>query len=180
MLTPAQEKWIAQFSDKDQITVLPFDPTAERKFAAVRRKVQAALGPTVPVEHHGATSLGISGQDEIDVYVPVPEEQFDSFLAPLTALFGPPRSYYRRERARFVTFEGSKHVNVFLINATCRAWLDGCRFEAHLRAHPEALERFRQVKAAGQGLSSRAYFRRKLEFINEILALEEGTTVLAR
>jgi GrpB-like predicted nucleotidyltransferase (UPF0157 family) len=171
MLTASQEKWIAHLSDQDRVTILPFDPSATQKFAAVKQKIQLALGAGVRVEHCGATSLEISGQDEIDVYVPIPEEQFDSFLAPLSEAFGPPRSHYPLDRARFVTEESGKHIDVFLINQSCRSWLDGRIFENYLRSHPEALEQYRLLKESGHGLCTREYYRRKILFINEILSL---------
>lgn len=114
MLTPEQEKWLAHLSDQDHVTIIPFDPTAQEKFKAVKAKIQAALGDNIRVEHRGATDMGISGQDEIDIYVPVPEDRFNALLAPLTAAFGKPRSHYPLERARFVTFEAGKHVDIFL------------------------------------------------------------------
>jgi GrpB-like predicted nucleotidyltransferase (UPF0157 family) len=169
MLRPDQEKWIAHLSDRDTVRILPFDPKAEDIFEAVKKKIQAILGEKWPVVHRGATSLGISGQDEIDIYLPVPEHSFNALIGPLTAVFGSPRSLYALERARFVTIEEGKHVDIFLINETSQSWLDGCQFEAYLRSHPDALERYRLLKEAGHGLSTREYYRRKIEFINTIL-----------
>lgn len=170
MLTPEQEKWINHLSDKDKINIVPFDPTAEAKFQKVRQRVQGALGEEVPVEHRGASSLGISGKDEIDVYIPTPSAKFDSLIGPLTELFGEPRSLYPLERARFVTEEGGKYIEVFLINEETSAWKNGVEFETYLRSHPEALEEYRKLKESGNGLSVREYYRRKIEFLNEILA----------
>lgn len=171
MPTPDQEKWLAHLSDQDHITIIPFDSTAQKKFEAVKQKIQTILGIDKRVEHRGATNLGISGQDEIDVYVPVPENQFDFWLVPLTAAFGSPRSHYPLERARFVTFEEGKHIDIFLINDSCQGWLDGIKFEGFLKSHPTALNRYRLLKESGQGLSTREYYRRKIEFFNEILSL---------
>jgi GrpB-like predicted nucleotidyltransferase (UPF0157 family) len=171
MLTPNQEKWIAHLSGTDPVAIAPYDPSAPQKFEAVRQKIQAVLGPATRVEHRGATSLGISGQDEIDVYVPVPEDQFDRLLAPLSAAFGSPRSLYPLERARFVLIEAGKHVDIFLINEACQGWLDGLKFEQYLKTHATVLEQYRVLKEAGHGLSTREYYRRKIEFINDILSL---------
>lgn len=171
MLSQAQANWIAQFPNDDHVTILPFDPSAQRKFEAIKRRIHAVLGPQVQVEHCGATGLGICGQDKINVFIPVPADQFQAFLAPLTAAFGPLRSYYRGERARFVAFENGKHVDIVLINEDSRSWQDGCRFESYLKSHPEALSRYQQLKEASNGMSTQAYYRRKVEFINEILAL---------
>jgi len=173
MLTSEQEIWLAHLSDQDQVTIYPFDPTAHQKFEVVKQQLQAVLGMDARVVHHGATRLGISGQDEIDIYVPVPEEQFLATLAPLTAAFGPPRSHYPLERARFVTYVDGKHIDIFLINETCHGWLEGLKFMAYLTDHPDVLDDYRLLKEAGHGLSTRAYYRRKLEFFNRVLSLAD-------
>ena len=173
MLTPDQEKWIAHLSDQDQVVILPFDPSTPQKFEVVKRKIQAVLGRDTRVDHRGATNLGISGQDEIDIYIPIPEERFDGLIDPLSVAFGSPRSHYPHERARFVTYEAGKHVDIFLINADSLGWLNALKFENYLKSHPEALDRYRMLKEAGHGLSTRAYYRRKIEFINDILAIAD-------
>ncbi len=171
MLTSDQEKWVAQLSDDVPIKIIPFDPTAEEKFQKVRERVWSVLGTNVPVEHHGATSLGISGQDEIDLYIPVPPQRFGALINPLTEVFGAPASLYPLERARFEVKQDDKHVTLFLVNSEGPAWKDSVRFETYLRQHPEALERYRKLKESGDGLSMKEYYRRKIEFINEILDL---------
>ncbi len=173
MLTLEQEKWIAHLSDENKISIVPFDPTAEEKFQRVKQQVQNALGTQIAVEHRGATSLGISGQDEIDVYIPTPEAKFGSLINPLKMLFGEPKSLYPLERVRFVTEESGKHVDVFLINEEHEGWKNEVKFEAYLKSHPEALDEYRKLKESGNGLSIREYYRRKTDFINEILAKAE-------
>lgn len=173
MITPDQEKWIAHLSDQDHITILPFDPSTPQKFEAVKRKIQAVLGPETRVDHRGATNLGISGQDEIDVYVPVPDEQFDTLIPILSAAFGSPRSHYPHERARFVVIEEGKHVDIFLINEACPGWLNAIKFENYLKSHPAALEQYRVLKETGHGLSTREYYRRKTEFFNDLVFIAD-------
>jgi len=73
------------------------------------------------------------------------------------------------ERARFVTEEGGKHVDVFLINRDHYGYQNMIRFETYLRFHPEALDEYRRLKENGDGLSVREHYRRKIEFINSIL-----------
>ena len=116
--------------------------------------------------------MGISGQDEIDIYLPVSPGDFDKLLTPLKKLFGEPRSLYPLERARFVTFEEAKHIDVFLINKECAGWKDSVRFESYLKTHPKTLEKYRLLKEKGNGLSTREYYRRKINFINKVLEMK--------
>lgn len=174
MLTQKQKEWIDHLSDQSKIKIVPFDPSCEEKYQKVKAFIQGKLGEDVKVEHCGASSLGISGQDEIDLYIPVSSKDFDKRVASLAALYGKPKSLYPRERARFVTSEAGKHVDVFVINEESAGWLESLKFEAYLRSHPEKLEEYRILKESGDDQSTRDYYRRKIEFINTVLQLSVG------
>ena len=134
MLTLKQEQWINHLSDINKIKIVPFDPTAEDKFQKIKQIIQNALGENVPVKHRGATNLKISGQDEIDIYIPVSPDIFDSLINPLKDLFGEPGSLYPLERVRFKTNIEGKRIDVFLINEECDGWKDGVLFENYLQS----------------------------------------------
>jgi len=170
MLTIKQKKWINHLPDNNRISIIPLDPTAEKKFKRIKEKIQTKLGANMAVKHRGATSLGISGQDEIDIYIPASPSKFNSLIAPLTELFGQPGSHYPLERARFETCVDNKHVTVFLINKAGESWLNGIKFEQYLKLHPKALETYQRLKEESNGLSTREYYRKKIEFINSMLA----------
>ena len=169
MIKESQEKWLAHLSNDDKIKILPFDPSCQEKFEKIKKIVQSKLGEATRVEHHGASSLGISGQDEIDVYIPVSPSSFDGFVSLLTKLFGEPRSHYPLQRVRFVTSDAGKHIDIFLINEESSDWLDSVKFENYLRSNPETLEEYRKLKESSDGLGTREYYRKKIEFINKIL-----------
>lgn len=169
MLRKDQKEWINHLSDDSKIKIVPFDPSSQEKFEKVKLLIQSKLGHETQIEHRGATSLGISGQDEIDIYIPVLRGDFNKYLKPLTELFGEPRSHYAFGRARYVTSIDGKHVDVFLINKEGSGWTEGLRFENYLKENPQVLEEYRKLKESGDGFSTREYYRRKIEFINDIL-----------
>jgi len=168
MITEAQHKWLNHLSNDSKIKIVPYDPTCQEKFEKVKVIIQCKLGNIV-VLHCGASSLGISGQDEIDIYVPVLEKDFDNLITPLSELFGKPQSHYPLKRARFVTNIEGKHIDVFLINSESSSWLDSVKFEKYLRANPQKLKEYEKLKRSGNGLGTRDYYTRKIEFINRIL-----------
>ncbi|HOX40777.1 MAG TPA: GrpB family protein [bacterium] len=170
MLTPEQERWINHLSDDDKVIIKPFDSSAVEKFEAVKQRILSTLGDQTRVEHCGATSLGISGQDEIDIYVPALVEKFDILLPQLRSIFGEPKSLYPGERVRFTIEEKGKHIDVFLINEFSSGWIDSVKFETYLKTHPGALADYQRLKEDGNGMSTREYYRRKIHFINEILS----------
>lgn len=169
MLTAEQQKWIDHLDDVKKVEIFPFDNKAEEKFQAVKKKIQAVLGQEIPVEHHGATSLGISGQDEVDIYVLASASEFNQIVARLESVFGPARSLYPLIRARFPFQLEGKRMDIFVANKEGEDWNNHIKFENYLKSNPDALEEYRKLKEDGNGLSIREYYRRKNEFINKIL-----------
>ena len=76
MLTPKQKKWINHLPDDDKIMIFSFDKTSQDVFEKIKEKIQTNLDMEIKVEHRGSTSLGIAGQNEIDVYIPVSGDIF--------------------------------------------------------------------------------------------------------
>lgn len=172
MIREDQKKWLNHLSSDTKIKIIPYDPSSQEKFEKIQLLLRLKLGNHVQIEHCGATNLKISGQDEIDIYIPVSQNDFNNFLNPLVELFGEPHSHYTLERARFVTFERGKHVDVFLINKDGAGWIDGQRFENYLKSNPQALEEYKKLKESGHGLGVKEYYERKIEFINKVLEIQ--------
>lgn len=168
MLSKKQKKWLNHLSDTDKIVIKPYDKRAPKIFKKLKQKVDELFLGIVTLEHRGATSLKISGQDEIDTYIPVNVEDFDRFAPALTKHFGEPRSIYP-DRLRFVTEIDTKHIDVFLIDKNAKSWTNGVKFEEYLKTHPESLEEYRKLKEGGNGVGVREYYTRKGKFINGIL-----------
>lgn len=71
MITKAQQEWLDHLSDTDLIKIVPYDKNSPEIFNKVKKLAIEALGDNFEVLHRGASYLEISGQDEIDIYVPV-------------------------------------------------------------------------------------------------------------
>jgi GrpB-like predicted nucleotidyltransferase (UPF0157 family) len=169
MLTSEQRIWLDHLSNTDKVSIVPFDPSCRDKFLQVKNKIQGILGKRQKVEHRGASSLKISGQDEIDVYVPVPKKRFDKAVKEISAVFGQARSLYPFKRARFATFVNQKHVDVFVVNQEDGGWKNSEAFHKYLLRHQKTLVAYRELKENAAGKSVREYYRIKIEFINRVL-----------
>ncbi len=168
MLTPEQEKWIESLSDRI-ISITPYDPRANELFDKVKGKIQSVLGNEVKIEHCGATYLGISGQDEVDVSIVTSKDKFLEYIPRLEAAFGPVRSNYP-DRARFEIKEEGKKIDLKIIDENHPNYINGKVFEEYLNSHPEDLERYRSLKEECDGFTVKEYQRKKVEFTNEILS----------
>lgn len=167
MLTPDQEKWVNARSDK-KIPVVAYDPRTERLFGAVKKRIQDVLGKEVLIEHDGASSLGISGQDEIDVSISVDKSLFADYIPKLEKVFGSVKSTYE-DRARFEVFEEGKRIDLKIIDIAHPNYLRAKIFHKYLRAHPEETENYRILKEKCNDMTTKEYYRAKIEFINDIL-----------
>lgn len=172
MLTPDQTKWIDSLSDRE-IFVVPYDPRTEDLFNKFKERIQRILGSEIVIEHCGASSLGISGQDEIDVSIVTDKDKFADYIPLLEVEFGPIRSQYP-DRARFEVKEEGKKIDLKIVDLNHPNYLSGKIFEEYLRNHPDDLERYRVLKEESNGMSVKEYYRRKTEFINDILARAGG------
>lgn len=169
MITKSQKKWLDHLSDTDLIKIVPYDTKSPLIFNRVRKAVNKALGEGHKVVHRGASYLKISGQDEIDIYVPVSPADFNKTVKRLTETFSKPKSLYPLIRARFRLEGFDKHIDVFVINKEDKNWTDSEKFTNYLIKHPRIFEEYRQLKENSDGLSVRDYYTRKIEFINNIL-----------
>lgn len=169
MLTKKQEKWLSHLSDKNIISIQPYNPKAPIIFKKVKQRIQNVLGKRTQIILRGASSLKISGQGELDIYIPTTANKFNESAAKLTNIFGNPGTVYPKERARFVTYIENIKAEIFVINKASKGWLEGLKFERYLKTHPSKLDAYRKLKEKGNGLSTREYYRHKIEFINDIL-----------
>ena len=110
MLTEKQKKWIAHLPDDDKIKILPFNERSQKYFKEVKEKIWTSLNNKIKVEHRGSTSLGIAGQNEIDIYIPVQASVFyaKTLVPELVKIFGLPKSNHQT-RIRFQVVRNEKN-----------------------------------------------------------------------
>jgi GrpB-like predicted nucleotidyltransferase (UPF0157 family) len=169
MLTQADLDWLKHLSNTKKVKIVPYNAKVKEIFSKQKQEVTDILGQNVEVLHRGASGLGISGQDEIDVVIAVPFDRFDITVAKLKAVYGVPDSFYAGARARFNRQHGHTKVELAVVNRDSERWKRSLMFEDYLKKHPEALEAYRKLKEANNGAGLKEYYRRKLEFINAIL-----------
>jgi len=171
MLTKKQKEWINLLSDDDEVEIIPYDKRSKEIFKRVKEEIKINIGDETRVEERGSTSLGIAGQNEIDVYVPIsPDIFYSKTLVPeLTKIYGLPKSIHKT-RIRFQFIDDGKKIDIFLIDEESAEWINGVKFENYLKTHQEALKEYKKLKHACNGLSTRKFYEKKVAFINDILS----------
>lgn len=171
MLTKRQKEWINLLSDDDEVEIFPYDKRSKEIFKRVKEKIKTSLGDETRVKERGSTNLGIAGQNEIDIYIPIPPDAFYSkrLVPELTKIYGSPKSIHKT-RIRFQFIDNGKKIDIFLIDEESAEWINGVKFENYLKTHQEALEEYKKLKHDCNGLSTRRFYEKKVAFINDILS----------
>lgn len=169
MLTKEQEEWLNHLSDTHTVKIIPFNPKVKSVFQKIKSEIQSKL--SVEVLHRGASSMGISGKGDIDIYIPIAEKDFEDTFEKLSGILGKPGSHYPNQRARWNRDDEGFEVEIFLVNTSHESWLKSVAFENYLLSNHEALQEYRIIKEEAEGLSTREYYRKKIEFMNKIIDL---------
>ncbi|MCX6781892.1 MAG: GrpB family protein [Candidatus Magasanikbacteria bacterium] len=169
MLTPEQQEWVNHLSDTNIISVLPYNPKTKTIFKMIKKDLINVLGKT-RISLRGSTALGIAGQGEIDLYIPISNRNFNVYLDKLIKYLGQPGSVYPLRRVRFVKYIDDIKIEIFLINKNHSDWKRSIKFEKILRNDPNALKEYETLKIQNDGTSPRNYYAKKIEFINNMLS----------
>ncbi|KKQ15180.1 MAG: hypothetical protein US28_C0021G0011 [Candidatus Daviesbacteria bacterium GW2011_GWA1_36_8] len=170
MLTKDQKEWLNHLSDSNFIKITPFDPKIIEIFKSERDTLKSFLGSSQEVLLRGSSYLEIQGKGELDIYIPVSPKDFNPTMEKLINHLGMPESAYPGERMRWNKREdGETVIEIFLIDKTIDDWKNMVLFEEYLLTHPECLEEYISLKQSSPGLTSRAYYTKKLEFMNKII-----------
>lgn len=168
MLTEEQEEWISHLNDEKKVEIFPYNPKTKAVFFKMKEEIKRCLGNR-EILHCGSTALGIPGQGEIDLYIPVFENEFDYYLDKLIGHFGKAGSIYPLKRARFVKYLEDTKIEIFLMNKETDDWKNHIIFENYLSSNSDSLEEYKKIKEDSRELSIQKYYRKKLEFINKII-----------
>lgn len=169
MLSQKQKDWLNKLSDTKKVVIIPYDPKVKKIFEKQKKEIQDLLGPESTVLHEGASAWGISGKGDVDIYVPVPVNNFKDTFEKLKHSLGEPGSYYPDERVRWNKEMADVEIEIFLVNQDADFWKDSLVFWEYIKSHPETLEEYRKLKEEAAGTSTREYYARKTEFINKVL-----------
>lgn len=172
MITNEQKVWLNHLTNTDKIRVVPYNPETKQIFERMKRNLIKILGK-VRISHRGSTNFKISGQGEIDLYIPVAKRDFDRYLHKLINNLGKPGTLYPLKRARFVEYIKKIKIEIFLINRNDIDWKNLIKFEKYLRDNSKMLKAYERLKIKANGLSVRKYYYLKTNFINKIILVSK-------
>ncbi len=169
MLTEKQQEWINHLSDTKIVKIKPYNPLSKTAFESRKQQLQAIVGSDTEILFKGAAAWEISGKGDIDIYIPSPAAQFDTYFHQLKDSLGEPGSFYPLERVRWNTTTNNIETEIFLVNQDADFWKESLDFWNYIESHPEALNEYRIIKENADGKSVREYYQAKIEFYNKSL-----------
>ena len=169
---PAPKGWFDKFSTTEKVKILPPNPRLNELGEEFLDFLTHLLGKDIEIERRGASTLGISGKGEMDIYVRVFPEQFSRCLKILKEKYGKPGGV-EELRARFNSIYKGIEVEIILIHKDHPDEIEGRKFFNYLKTHPEALKEYERVKKKYAQVSEREYYLQKDKFIKKILKLAD-------
>ncbi|MFH1528027.1 MAG: GrpB family protein [Bacteroidota bacterium] len=172
MLTKAQEKYL-QTIPKDKIAeIKPWDPLIKMAALKLINCIKSAV-PMLEVFYSGASALEISGQNDIDITIKCPLNDFGKYLPDLKIVLGEPDKI-GKENIRWepIYFDGYE-AEVYMTDPNSPVLQEHIKIFELLKNKSALRQEYEQLKKECEGISYREYQKKKYEFYNRIINLYE-------
>jgi GrpB-like predicted nucleotidyltransferase (UPF0157 family) len=166
---PMSDDWFMKFSNTKKVKIVQYDPKIKDIFEEFKQILIQQLGK-IEIKHMGASALSISGQGEIDLYIPTTPTKFNSLVKEITKLYGKPGSL-DNDWARFNYTYKNTEIEIMVMHKNCSDYIDNTMFFNYLKTHPIDAKKYEQLKQKYAKVSKREYYKQKGIFIRNILKL---------
>jgi GrpB-like predicted nucleotidyltransferase (UPF0157 family) len=167
VLTKDEKDYLSKIPAGKKVSVNPFNPRtttiAEEIITSVKN-----IYPHLEVIHMGASALGISGQNDIDIYAFSDPKNFDEYLPDQVKLFGEPL----HKHETFYEWKFKKEgfdIEFYLTAKDSKTMKRQIAVFEVLKNNKDLLKKYEKLKASMNGKSFREYQEKKYEFYNLIL-----------
>lgn len=171
MLTPDEIDYLNKIPVDKKVSIHSFNPkitfTADN---LVNLVVQVC--PHLEVKHMGASALGISGQNDIDIYAFSDPKDFDKYLPGIIEIFGEPL----HKHETFCEWKFGKDefdIEFYLTSKDSPTMRKQIRVFETLKNNPDLLKEYENLKSSMDGKSFKEYQEKKYKFYHKIL--DNGT-----
>ena len=166
MLTQDEKNYLEKIPTDKKVVVQPYDP----KTPAIAKefiKLIHSVDPDLIVIHLGASSLGISGQGDIDLSILCPRSNFETYQDKLSKVLG---SNTQGVSVVEWHFERNEHeVTIYLADPDEPSTARQIKVQKILEENCDLLKEYEDLKEKTALLGYREYQRQKYEFYNRIL-----------
>lgn len=167
MLTNDEESFLKTISVSQKVSIKPFDNKITEISEEIISKIKKAFSD-LEVLHLGASGLGISGQNDIDIYALSNPKNFNKYLPELIKIFGKP--LHKHEKSiewKFKRF--GFDVEFYLTDPKSPSMQRQIQIYNILKSNKKLLKEYENLKLSFNGKNFRDYQKAKYEFYNRIL-----------
>jgi GrpB-like predicted nucleotidyltransferase (UPF0157 family) len=167
---PMSDDWFMKFSNTKKVKIVPHNPLIKTIFEEFKQILIKQLG-NVEIKHMGASALSISGQGEIDLYIPTTPTKFKVIIKKLTKIYGKPGSL-DFDWARFNHTYKNTDFEIMVMHKNCPDYQDNVKLFNYLKTNPSEAKKYEQLKEKYAKISKREYYKQKGIFIRKILQIK--------
>lgn len=163
MLTKDEEDFLNKIPADKKVHVYPFGPKVAKVVEDLIQSINN-IYPDLEVKHMGASALGISGQNDIDIYALSHHSDFGKYLPGLINLFGEPL----HKHETFIEWkfnENNYPIELYLTKPPERH----IRVFEMLKNNKNLLKEYEDLKTSMNGKSFKEYQEKKYGFYHKIL-----------
>ena len=167
MLTEGQKNYLAKLPPEraeDIITVHPYNPQTKEIANEVIEQIKGVV-PDADARFMGASALGISGQNDVDIYIICPPEMKEIYLSKLSPVF------VEHVKNKWQWFKDGVEVSVYLSDPSDYKFQEQLKIFDILKTNPEVLKKYKLLKESVSGKTYRDYQIAKYEFYNKELGI---------
>ncbi|MCX6705617.1 MAG: HAD-IA family hydrolase [Candidatus Woesebacteria bacterium] len=167
MLTKDELDFLNKIPADKKVNFHSFDPKVVRMAEDLIQSI-SNIFPDLEVKHMGASALGISGQNDIDIYAFSEPKDFEKFLPGLVKLFEKP--LHRHET--FIEWKFKREefdVEFYLTTKDSKTMKKQLMVFQTLKNNKDLLKEYEKLKESMNEKSFREYQEKKYEFYHRIL-----------
>lgn len=166
MLSENQLKYLSTIPDSKAVSIFPYSEAISVVANETIKKIENAV-PELIILFIGASALKISGQNDIDINILAPKNDFDKYLPKIIEVLGEPT--FKGSSIEWTSKINGYEQTVYLTDANSKGLQEQIEVFNILRDNPALLKEYENIKEQMNGGSYREYQKNKYEFYNKIL-----------
>ncbi|MDO8341187.1 MAG: GrpB family protein [Candidatus Woesebacteria bacterium] len=167
MLTKDEKDFLEKIPTNKKVYIYLFDPQIIK---IVKNLIQLInnSSPDLEIKHMGASALGISGQNDIDIYAFSNPKNFNKYLPQLIKLFGEP--LHKHETFIEWKFKKDKFdIEFYLTYKNSETMKKQIKVFEILKNNKDILNEYEKLKESMNGKSFKEYQEKKYNFYHKII-----------
>lgn len=167
MLNDNQLKFINNIPIDKKVTFQPYNPDIKIIADDIINKIKKVL-PKANIKFMGASALGISGQNDIDIYILEKPAMYNKYAPLLEKAFGNRVANISLYEWTYIV--NNHEVTIYLDDPAKESTLEQIKVFEILSNHHDLLKEYEDIKKEAAKLGMREYQRQKYEFYNNVLS----------